>query len=152
LGVRGGFGFSVIVCHLSWIIRAPCRSVIRADGQRVTAAQHVATATSKSSTPATCSTMLSPVSSQMSTRKAKCVLVFIGAKSDWTGPRPDLFIPMLLRRVAFPDFCEPCLPTKTDRLPPSGSQWLHEIKHDGFRVTGSAFYRLALACGEARPS
>jgi ATP-dependent DNA ligase len=27
----------------------------------------------------------------------------------------------------------PCLPTKTDRLP-SGGQWLHEIKHDGFRV------------------
>jgi bifunctional non-homologous end joining protein LigD len=26
-----------------------------------------------------------------------------------------------------------CLPTKTDKLP-SGSQWLHEIKHDGFRV------------------
>jgi len=30
-------------------------------------------------------------------------------------------------------FIAPCLPTKTDRLP-SGSQWLHEIKHDGFRV------------------
>jgi hypothetical protein len=29
--------------------------------------------------------------------------------------------------------CVPCLPTKTDKLP-SGSQWLHEIKHDGFRV------------------
>jgi|SRR5262245_7281449 len=28
---------------------------------------------------------------------------------------------------------------------------LHEIKHDGFRITGSAFYRLALACGEAQP-
>ena len=27
----------------------------------------------------------------------------------------------------------PCLPTKTDKLP-SGSQWLHEIKHDGFRM------------------
>jgi len=24
-------------------------------------------------------------------------------------------------------------PTKTDKLP-SGSQWLHEIKHDGFRI------------------
>src|SRR3954464_3239832 len=30
-------------------------------------------------------------------------------------------------------FIAPCLPTKTDRLP-SGSQWLHEIKHDGFRI------------------
>jgi len=35
-------------------------------------------------------------------------------------------------------FIAPCLPTKTDRLP-SGGRWLHEIKHDGFRVTGSAF-------------
>jgi ATP-dependent DNA ligase len=26
-----------------------------------------------------------------------------------------------------------CLPTKTDKLP-SGDLWLHEIKHDGFRV------------------
>ena len=30
-------------------------------------------------------------------------------------------------------FIEPCLPTRADR-PPTGSDWLHEIKHDGFRV------------------
>jgi ATP dependent DNA ligase domain len=30
-------------------------------------------------------------------------------------------------------FIPPCLPTKTDKLP-SGSEWLHEIKHDGFRI------------------
>ena len=30
-------------------------------------------------------------------------------------------------------FIAPCLPTKTDKLP-SGGLWLHEIKHDGFRV------------------
>ena len=30
-------------------------------------------------------------------------------------------------------FIAPCLPTKADRLP-SGEAWLHEIKHDGFRV------------------
>jgi bifunctional non-homologous end joining protein LigD len=30
-------------------------------------------------------------------------------------------------------FIAPCLPTKTNKLP-SGSQWLHEIKHDGFRI------------------
>jgi bifunctional non-homologous end joining protein LigD len=30
-------------------------------------------------------------------------------------------------------FIAPCLPTKADKLP-SGSEWLHEIKHDGFRV------------------
>jgi ATP dependent DNA ligase-like protein len=30
-------------------------------------------------------------------------------------------------------FIAPCLPTKAP-LPPSGDAWLHEIKHDGFRV------------------
>ena len=30
-------------------------------------------------------------------------------------------------------FIAPCLPTKTDKLP-SGSAWLHEIKHEGFRI------------------
>jgi ATP-dependent DNA ligase len=30
-------------------------------------------------------------------------------------------------------FIAPCLPTKTDQLP-SGGLWIHEIKHDGFRV------------------
>ena len=30
-------------------------------------------------------------------------------------------------------FFAPCLPTKADMLP-SGGLWLHEIKHDGFRV------------------
>jgi len=30
-------------------------------------------------------------------------------------------------------FIAPCLSSKTDKLP-SGSEWLHEIKHDGFRV------------------
>src|SRR5215472_8053197 len=40
----------------------------------------------------------------------------------------------MLRMGTLPaGFIAPCLPTKTDKLP-SGSQWLHEIKHDGFRV------------------
>jgi ATP dependent DNA ligase domain len=30
-------------------------------------------------------------------------------------------------------FIAPCLPTKAD-TPPSGEMWLHEIKHDGFRI------------------
>ena len=30
-------------------------------------------------------------------------------------------------------FIEPCLPSPADR-PPSGSGWLHEIKHDGYRL------------------
>jgi hypothetical protein len=57
---------------------------------------------------------------------------------SWTSPtrlvlaRCYLY-PMLLRRVAFPDFCEPCLPSPADK-PPAGAGWLHEIKHDGFRM------------------
>jgi ATP-dependent DNA ligase len=27
----------------------------------------------------------------------------------------------------------PCLPSRAER-PPSGPEWLHEIKHDGFRI------------------
>ena len=30
-------------------------------------------------------------------------------------------------------FIEPCLPSPADQ-PPSGSNWIHEIKHDGFRL------------------
>jgi len=30
-------------------------------------------------------------------------------------------------------FIEPCLPSRADR-PPSGSNWIHEIKHDGYRL------------------
>src|SRR5712671_6738493 len=30
-------------------------------------------------------------------------------------------------------FIPPCLPTKAPQ-PPTGETWLHEIKHDGFRV------------------
>jgi bifunctional non-homologous end joining protein LigD len=28
---------------------------------------------------------------------------------------------------------EPCLPSPA-KVPPSGDGWLHEIKHDGFRI------------------
>jgi len=41
---------------------------------------------------------------------------------------------MLARPRTLPTgFIAPCLPTKTDKLP-SGGLWLHEIKHDGFRI------------------
>jgi hypothetical protein len=32
-----------------------------------------------------------------------------------------------------PRFIPPCLPSPADR-PPSGPGWIHEIKHDGFRM------------------
>jgi ATP-dependent DNA ligase len=34
-----------------------------------------------------------------------------------------------------PGFIAPCLPTSAAQ-PPSGEEWLHEIKHDGFRIIG----------------
>jgi bifunctional non-homologous end joining protein LigD len=40
---------------------------------------------------------------------------------------------IVLQRTLPAGFIAPCLLTKTDKLP-SGSQWLHEIKHDGFRI------------------
>jgi bifunctional non-homologous end joining protein LigD len=41
---------------------------------------------------------------------------------------------MLSRPRALPaGFIAPCLPTNAPQ-PPSGEAWLHEIKHDGFRV------------------
>jgi bifunctional non-homologous end joining protein LigD len=39
----------------------------------------------------------------------------------------------MLQRTLPAGFVPPCLPSKTDKLP-SGREWLHEIKHDGFRV------------------
>ena len=39
--------------------------------------------------------------------------------------------PMMLRRPA--GFIAPCLPSKAAR-PPSGPLWVHEIKHDGYRL------------------
>jgi bifunctional non-homologous end joining protein LigD len=40
---------------------------------------------------------------------------------------------MLCMRTLPAGFIEPCLPTKANTLP-SGGLWLHEIKHDGFRI------------------
>src|SRR5260370_5104135 len=39
----------------------------------------------------------------------------------------------MLSRSLPAGFMAPCLPTKTTKLP-SGGEWLHEIKHDGFRI------------------
>ena len=42
-------------------------------------------------------------------------------------------MPPRLRFRPLADFIEPCLPRPADR-PPIGGDWLHEIKHDGFRI------------------
>jgi bifunctional non-homologous end joining protein LigD len=47
-----------------------------------------------------------------------------------TGSRLD---PSLSSRALPAGFIAPCLPTSAPQ-PPSGEAWLHEIKHDGFRV------------------
>jgi bifunctional non-homologous end joining protein LigD len=39
----------------------------------------------------------------------------------------------MLQRTLPAGFIAPCLPTKAPE-PPTGALWLHEIKHDGFRV------------------
>src|SRR5262249_58622696 len=52
-------------------------------------------------------------------------------------PRPPLPIYphiILARPRTLPTgFIAPCLPTKTDNVP-SGGRWLHQIKHDRFRI------------------
>jgi bifunctional non-homologous end joining protein LigD len=40
---------------------------------------------------------------------------------------------LLRERRRPPGFVEPCLPTLAKK-PPSGANWIHEIKHDGFRI------------------
>jgi bifunctional non-homologous end joining protein LigD len=46
-----------------------------------------------------------------------------------------MLIERLRKRLAADraSFIEPCLPSPADK-PPSGSNWIHEIKHDGFRL------------------
>jgi bifunctional non-homologous end joining protein LigD len=41
--------------------------------------------------------------------------------------------PAMSLRILASGFVAPCLPTKAQQ-PPAGPIWLHEIKHDGFRV------------------
>ena len=45
----------------------------------------------------------------------------------------QLYLVRVLQPTFPTGFIAPCLPTKTDKLP-SGGLWLHEIKHDGFRI------------------
>jgi bifunctional non-homologous end joining protein LigD len=40
---------------------------------------------------------------------------------------------MLQRSPRARGLVEPCLPSPA-KAPPSGPDWLHEIKHDGFRI------------------
>jgi ATP-dependent DNA ligase len=46
---------------------------------------------------------------------------------------PMLFRPSPAAQRRPPGFTEPCIPTLASR-PPVGPQWVHEIKHDGYRL------------------
>ena len=50
------------------------------------------------------------------------------ARRKWHS-RPCCLVRVPFRRASF----APCLPTAAPQ-PPSGAAWLHEIKHDGFRI------------------
>jgi bifunctional non-homologous end joining protein LigD len=39
----------------------------------------------------------------------------------------------MLQRTLPAEFIAPCLPSPAER-PPTGTQWIHEIKHDGYRM------------------
>jgi ATP-dependent DNA ligase len=52
-------------------------------------------------------------------------------------PALSPYLPAMLRKTpSLSGFIEPCRPSRTTR-PPSGPGWIHEIKHDGFRLTMS---------------
>jgi ATP dependent DNA ligase domain len=40
---------------------------------------------------------------------------------------------MLVRRTRTDGFIEPCIPSLAHK-PPSGPDWVHEVKHDGYRL------------------
>src|SRR5258706_15043218 len=68
---------------------------------------------------------LSPVASEASCR------VTTRLDSSWPA---GIDTPMLLRTSPLTSgFIEPCLPSSAER-PPSGPGWIHEIKHDGYRL------------------
>jgi ATP-dependent DNA ligase len=41
--------------------------------------------------------------------------------------------PMLSRRLRTDGFVDPCISSRAPK-PPSGPGWVHEIKHDGYRL------------------
>jgi bifunctional non-homologous end joining protein LigD len=40
---------------------------------------------------------------------------------------------MLVRRIRTDGFVDPCVPSRAPK-PPSGPDWVHEVKHDGYRL------------------
>ena len=110
----------------------------------------LAASRASSITSASMSSMCSPISRAVAARSRP--IVGAAAAASESAPVPDPSPGMSPRfRLAQLAFCRsasmfaamlrslpagfivPCLPTKADTLP-SGEMWLHEIKHDGFRI------------------
>jgi hypothetical protein len=62
-------------------------------------------------------------------------------RAGQSSPHPGLHGPaespylrgMLPRRIRTDGFIDPCIPSRAPK-PPSGPDWVHEIKHDGYRL------------------
>ena len=65
-------------------------------------------------------------------RRAAGVKCVVRESYCWLPHRP-LLVASVLRPVRPDGFVEPCLPTLATR-PPAGPGWVHEIKHDGYRL------------------
>jgi bifunctional non-homologous end joining protein LigD len=57
----------------------------------------------------------------------------VGAKLRFDDPADNLPAMSIRVRQLPAGFIEPSLPSPADR-PPSGANWIHEIKHDGYRL------------------
>jgi hypothetical protein len=61
------------------------------------------------------------------------------------------FTGMLSRRIRTDGFIDPCISTLAAK-PPSGPDWVYEIKHDGYRLTVLPGYVVRDANGQALAS
>jgi hypothetical protein len=111
---------SVLACKSAWnghfwAFSHPCGSDVRTDTKSARSAHLTGTCT--------------PARLRSRDWRGKMVMATAGERSRDPVLPPD----MLRMRTLPPGFIPPCLPTKAS-TPPSGGLWLHEIKHDGFRI------------------
>jgi bifunctional non-homologous end joining protein LigD len=59
--------------------------------------------------------------------------VSLQKRSTKAGSRRPRGLPEATRLGSLPSFVEPSLALLVDK-PPTGSQWVHEIKFDGYRI------------------
>jgi ATP-dependent DNA ligase len=81
---------------------------------------------------------LAPRTREAPVRVVPGAFPMLGVRLDSPLRQPRLSgmsIELLRKRLSAdrPIFIEPCLPSPADK-PPSGANWIHEIKHDGFRL------------------